>query len=87
MSATITVRVVPRSGRDGVEAREEGVVVRVRAAPQGGEATARAASILAAALGLPKSSVRLRSGTRSRIKVFVLEGLDPDELEDRLRTL
>ena len=87
MTATITVRVVPRSGRDAVEVAEEGVVVRVRSAPQGGEATARAASTLAAALRVPKSSVRLRSGTRSRIKVFVLEGLDPDQLEDRLRTL
>ena len=87
MTATITVRVVPRSGRNAVELVEGGVVVRVRPAPEGGKATAEAASTLAAALGLPTSSVRLRSGDRSRIKVFVLEGLDPDQVEERLRTL
>ncbi len=87
MTATITVRVVPRSGRRAVEVGEGGVVVRVRSAPEGGKATAEASSALAVALGVPKSSVRLRSGARSRTKVFVVEGLDPDQVEDRLRAV
>jgi uncharacterized protein YggU (UPF0235/DUF167 family) len=79
--ANLRVRVVPRSGRTAVE-RGPGseVVVRVRAAPQAGRATAEAAGALAAATGLPKSAVSLRTGARSRTKVFTLEGLSDDDL-------
>jgi uncharacterized protein len=85
MEASITVRVTPRSGRTAVEAGPGGVLVRVRAAPEGGRATAEAAHALAAALGVPKTAVRLRSGARSRVKVFAIEGLEPGELERRLQ--
>lgn len=61
-----------------------GVVVRVRAAPEGGRATEEAARALAEALGVPRTSVRLRSGSRSRSKVFDVEGLSTEDLERRL---
>jgi uncharacterized protein YggU (UPF0235/DUF167 family) len=64
-----------------------GVVVRVRAAPEGGRATAEARRALAAALGVPLSAVRLRSGARSRVKVFAVAGLAPGEPERRLYAL
>jgi Uncharacterized conserved protein len=80
----ITVRVVPRSGRTAVESVPGGIVVRVRAAPEGGRATEEAAKALAVALGLPRTRVRLRTGARSRTKVFDLEGITPDELRRRL---
>ncbi|MGE5227255.1 MAG: DUF167 domain-containing protein [Planctomycetaceae bacterium] len=72
---TYSVRVVPRSGRTRVEAGDGGVLtIRVRAAPQGGLATEEARRALAAHLGVPQASVRLRTGVRSRLKVFEVRG-------------
>ena len=83
--ASVTVRVVPRARRPGVEAGPDGVVVPVQAAPEGGRATEEARLALAGALGIPKSRVSLRAGARSRIKVFEVQGLDLQDLDMRLR--
>jgi len=78
----ITVRVVPRSARTGVDGGPEGPLIRVRAAPEGGRATAEAARALATALGVPPSAVRLIRGGRSRIKTFAVEGLSDEALRE-----
>jgi len=83
--AAVTVRVVPRSGRSGVEVRPEGVLVRGRAAPEGGRATEEARRALAAALGVAPSRVVLRTGTRSRTKVFEVADVTAEEVAARLR--
>lgn len=83
--ASIRVRVSPRSGRTVVENNPDGVVVRVRAAPERGRATEEAAGALADALGVSRTRVRLRSGTRSRTKVFDVDGLSVEDLQLRLR--
>jgi uncharacterized protein len=83
--ASLTVRVVPRAGRTAVEMDDDGVRVRVRSAPEGGKATAEAARALARALGVAPSSIVLRSGARSRTKVFEVVGLAPGEPSRRLR--
>jgi uncharacterized protein len=68
---SVTVRVVPRPRRTSVEEGEDGTLtVRVRAAPEGGRATEEAARALAAHLGVPRTSVRLRAGATSRLKRF-----------------
>jgi uncharacterized protein YggU (UPF0235/DUF167 family) len=82
---TVTVRVRPRSGRTSVEVGPAGVVVRVRAAPEGGRATEEARRALADALGVPAAAVRLRRGARSRTKVFEVDGLTADDLQVRLQ--
>jgi hypothetical protein len=82
---SVTVRVVPRSGRTAVEVGAEGIVVRVRAAPEGGRATEEARRAVAKAAGVPASAVRLRLGGRSRTKVFEVGGVEAAELERRLR--
>jgi uncharacterized protein YggU (UPF0235/DUF167 family) len=82
----LTVRVVPRSARRSVSLDESGrVVVRVRAAPERGRATAEAARALADALAVAPSSIALRTGGRSRTKVFVVESLAHDDVLMRLR--
>jgi len=81
----VTVRVMPRSRRAGVVVSDTGVVVRVRAAPEGGKATEEARRALAAALGLPASAVTLRSGATARTKRFEVSGLTAREAEVRLR--
>jgi uncharacterized protein len=69
--ATFTVRVVPRSGRTAVEEGSDGsLTIRVRAAPEQGRATLEAARALASWLRVPPSAVTLRTGARSRTKVF-----------------
>ncbi len=82
--ATVTVRVVPRSSRRAVEAGPDGIVVRVQAPPEGGRATEEARRALAEALGVPPSGVSLRTGARSRTKVFEIEGLSLEEVRMRL---
>jgi len=84
MGATITVRVVPRAGRTAVERRGGELIVRVRAAPEHGRATAEAAAAIASALAVPKGAVRLRVGPRSRVKVFAVDGLTQKEADRRL---
>jgi uncharacterized protein YggU (UPF0235/DUF167 family) len=83
--AMVTVRVRPRSGRTAVEVGPEGIVISVRAVPEGGRATEEARRALAGALGLAVSKVRLRTGVRSRTKVFEVEELSVTEVEVRLR--
>ncbi|MGH2672026.1 MAG: DUF167 domain-containing protein [Actinomycetota bacterium] len=83
--ATVTVRVAPRSGRTAVEIGPDGIVVRVRSAAEGGKATEEARRALAEAAGVPPGAVTLRSGSRSRTKVFEVRGPDADELARRLR--
>jgi uncharacterized protein YggU (UPF0235/DUF167 family) len=82
---SVTVRVQPRSPRPGVAVRGSEVLVRVRAAPVEGRATEEARRVLAEALRVPASSVTLRSGARSRTKIFDVEGVDRGAVEARLR--
>lgn len=82
--ATISVRVIPRSTRRTVDASAGGVTVRVHSPPAGGRATQEARRALAEALGVPPARVTLRSGVRSRSKVFAVEGLSEPEIHDRL---
>jgi uncharacterized protein len=82
---SVKVRVVPRSGRRAASAGDAGIVVRVRAAPEGGKATEEAIRALADALDLPKGAIRLLTGARSRTKVMEVEGLTESEVLARLR--
>jgi uncharacterized protein YggU (UPF0235/DUF167 family) len=85
---TVTVRVIPRSARIQVERGPSGeVVVRVRAAPERGRATSEAAAALASVLGVPKSAVKLRSGSRSRTKIFDAEGVSTERLSEVIDAL
>jgi uncharacterized protein YggU (UPF0235/DUF167 family) len=81
---TVTVRVMPRSGRTGVEGDRGEIRVRVRAAPDRGKATEEARRALAAALGIAPSRVRLLRGATSRMKVFEIDGFTADDLQVRL---
>jgi uncharacterized protein YggU (UPF0235/DUF167 family) len=68
-----------------VEASTDGIVVRVRAVPEGGRATEEARKAVAAALGTPVSRVTLRRGRRSREKVFELAEMTEEQALQRLR--
>ena len=75
----VRVRVTPKSSReaiDGLETTAEGPAfkARVRAVPEDGAANAAVAALLAKWMGVPKRSVGLISGGKSRIKSLAVTG-------------
>ena len=82
----LQVRVTPRARRNAIGAMEEGVLaVRLAAAPVDGAANKALIALLADALGLPKSAVRVESGERSRRKRLRISGLRADQVAQRLQ--
>ncbi len=89
---SVALRVTPRGGRDdidGIETLADGrsvLKVRVRAIAEGGEANRAVTVLLAKALDVPRSRVRILSGVTSRLKQVAIDG-DPASLGDALRQL
>ena len=89
---SVALRVTPRGGRDdidGIETLANGravVKVRVRAIAEGGEANRAVMDLLAKALGVRKTDVRLLSGATSRQKQVAIDG-DPVKLGNTLRAV
>jgi uncharacterized protein (TIGR00251 family) len=82
------VRVTPRAGRDAVTRFEDGVLhVRVAAPPADGAANKALLEVVAGALAVPRSKVRIRSGASSRQKTLEIDGLDGNEVAARLCAL
>ncbi len=85
----LRVRLTPRGGRDtvdGIDILSDGSVVlklRVRAAPQDGEANEAARKVLAKALRMATSSITLEAGATSRVKTLLIAG-NPVALEAAL---
>jgi uncharacterized protein YggU (UPF0235/DUF167 family) len=84
------VRLTPRGGRDAIEgfAEDEAgrpvLKARVAAPPVEGEANAALLKLVAKALGLPRSAVRIASGETARVKLLDIDGLDEAELRRKL---
>ena len=84
MRHSLAVRVQPGASADRIEGRGSDdagrvfVKVRVRARPEDGAANAAVEAVVAKALGLPKSAVRVVTGAKTRIKGLGIEG--PPEL-------
>jgi uncharacterized protein YggU (UPF0235/DUF167 family) len=78
--AELRVRATPGARADAIEGVIEGadgqpfLKVRVRAAPEKGQANAAIEALLAAALDLPKSAVSVEKGGASRIKLVRISG-------------
>jgi uncharacterized protein (TIGR00251 family) len=88
----VALRVTPRGGSDvidGIEILADGrsvVKVRVRAIADGGAANRAVIELLAKALRVPKSHVRVLSGTTSRHKQVAVDG-DPKQLGEAMTAL
>ena len=79
--ANFPIRVQPKSSRDQVVGFREGVLqLRVTAPPDKGRANAAVVSLLAQALGVAKSRVRIVRGQTSRDKVVTVESLSSEEV-------
>lgn len=76
----LRVRLTPAGGADRIDgaARDDKgayLKVRVRAAPEKGEANAALEAMLAKALGVAKTKVSVARGTTSRMKIVEIEGV------------
>jgi uncharacterized protein YggU (UPF0235/DUF167 family) len=75
----IRFHLIPKSSKDCVEAVEAttggpAFKARVRAAPEDGKANRALAALVAEWLAVPKSSVSLRAGAKSRVKTLIIAG-------------
>ncbi len=75
-----SIRVTPRASTNEVAGERDGVLlVRVTAPPVEGRANAAVVALLAKALGVPRSAVRLERGAAARTKrVSVPQGAEAD---------
>lgn len=82
--ARFVVRLTPRGGANRIEPVIGGVLTaRVAAAPVDGAANTALTWLLAEALDLPRSRIRLVGGASNRRKVIEIEGVDPAALRSR----
>lgn len=80
----ITVHATPKSSVDAVMGwKGDQLVVRVTAAPENGKANMAVERTIAAALGVPKSYVRVVRGHTSRTKILELDGVDEYRVEEK----
>lgn len=73
MDGRLAVRVTPGARSEGIAVEENRVLVKVRAKPQDGAANEAVCRLVAQALGLTTSSVRVSRGATSREKVLELD--------------
>jgi hypothetical protein len=84
------VRVSPKSTREGVDGMVEtphglALMVRVRAVAEKGEANRAVERVIAAWIGVGKSSVAVAAGGKSRVKTVEIAG-EPAELAAMIQT-
>ena len=81
----LAVKVVPGASRSGLAGwMGEALKVRVTAPPEGGRANRMVTELVARALGLPDSAVRVVSGAGSPRKLLEIDGLDARVVRERL---
>ena len=70
----------------GPTGKGQALKVKVRAIPEKGAANRALEKIVAKWLGVPRTTVQLVKGSKSRLKTISITG-DPEELAARLNTL
>lgn len=83
---TLAVRVKPKAKLEGLQGVHDGALrVSVQSAPEQGRANEAVCRLLARLLDLSPKSVRVLSGQTSPRKVVLLEGVEPERIEEALR--
>jgi len=86
ISARINVKVKPRASRELVEGWKEGaLVVRLTSPPVDGAANSSLIRLLSKKTGLARGRIRIVSGEKGRSKVLEFEGVDLEDLKERLK--
>ncbi len=84
-SVTIRVRLTPRSSRNAVVGHKDGVFrIKLTAPPVEGKANQALIAFLAKTLRIPKRSLGIVSGGKSREKTLAIEGVTAREVESAL---
>jgi uncharacterized protein (TIGR00251 family) len=84
-SVLITIRVIPRATRSQIAGtRNDALLVRLSSPPVDGAANAELIDVLSDALGVPRRSVTLVSGERSRSKRVRVAGMAADDVRRAL---
>jgi len=84
---TFTVRVLPRSSRNGFAGEQEGALkVKLTAPPVEGAANKMLVKFLSDSLKVPKSAVTILSGETGRTKTVSVEGVSPADIEGLIKT-
>lgn len=84
-SARLSVRVTPRSSRNGFIKYEYGCAhIRVSAPPVDSAANAACCEVVAGLAGVRESQVSIVGGAHNRNKVMNIEGISVEELAERL---
>ena len=82
----LRVRVTARASRDELAGLRDGVLhVRVTAPPVDGRANLAVCKLIARAVGVGRTSVSVVRGERSREKVVLIEGVEPETVLRKLR--
>jgi len=81
----ISVRVIPRSSKNGIEWEQGKLKVHLAAPPVDGAANVALVALLAEQLGLPKRHISIVRGASSRQKTVEITGVTPENLEQKLR--
>ena len=86
---TLRVKVSARSAKSEIvgELADGTLKVKIAAPPEKGKANQAIQALLAEAFACRPSRVSLISGATSRQKRFLLEGIDPAELSNRLAAI
>jgi uncharacterized protein YggU (UPF0235/DUF167 family) len=77
---TFHVRLTPRGGRDAIEGWQRAsdgashLKVRVRVAPESGNANAALIALIAESLGIPRTSIGIIGGQKARLKTVAVAG-------------
>jgi len=80
-SSEIVIRVIPNASRNEIVGMLQGdLKIKVQAPPEGGRANKYVIQVLSKALGLPKRSISILSGEKSRSKRVLLEGYEQEAL-------
>ena len=83
--ACFWVKVAPRSSIDKIDGTVQGdLKVRICAPPVEGAANKALVRLMAKALRVPKTSLKVVSGEKARRKRLMVQGLEPVEIARRL---
>ena len=82
--ATIEIHVQPKASRNRIVTDGNTVKVYVTAAPEKGRANKAAVEVIAQRIGVPKATISIVSGERSRKKLLRVEGLSSEDVRRRL---
>ncbi|MFW6050827.1 MAG: DUF167 domain-containing protein [Myxococcota bacterium] len=88
MTARLEIKVSPKAARTAVAGwHGNALKIAVTAAPERGKANRAVLDLLARALGVPRSTLRIARGGASPHKLVEIEGLDDATVKRRLDDL